>query len=479
MVKEPYRPELSHPPFAGRIGVARANITPSVGIPARNWGAATHELAESIHRDLYLDVVTFESHRVRQPLVLIEADLGFWQDRCLIQRLRDRILARFELDSSRLIFGLAHTHAAPTLSSADLNSPGRSLTQAYLKSIEANAVQATRNALNGAQDATLDWNTGCCKLAASRDLADPTSQSSRFVCGYNPGGPADDTLLVGRVTTRGGQLLATLINYACHPTTLAWENRSISPDFVGAMRETVEKAVGGMAVFIQGASGELAPRYQYVDDPQVADCHGRQLGYVALATLEDMEPQGTRLVFDRIVESGAPLAVWRHRPMTASTALAAIETSVVLPLKNWPSGEELERQRAAATDTCTRERLKRERDTRKAIGDGETFSLPLWVWRVGEAVFVAVASEAYSQLQQQIRGQFPDLTVVCTSLVNDSVNAYLPPAELYDKDIYQVWRTPFGRGSLELTIQALLQSVRQITTCNEEKVLYEGTPSKY
>ena len=48
-----------------------------------------------------------------------------------------------------------------------------------------------------------------------------------------------------------------MVNYACHPTTLAWENTLISPDFPGAMREVVERATAAPCVFLQGASGDL------------------------------------------------------------------------------------------------------------------------------------------------------------------------------------------------------------------------------
>ena len=48
---------------------------------------------------------------------------------------------------------------------------------------------------------------------------------------------------------------AVIVNYACHPTTLAWDNRAISPDWIGAMRENVEAAAGGICMFLQGASG--------------------------------------------------------------------------------------------------------------------------------------------------------------------------------------------------------------------------------
>src|SRR5204862_1932989 len=135
-------------------------------------------------------------------------------------------------------------------------------------------------------EATLSWATGHCDLAQNRDLRD----GERHVCGFNPGALADDTLLVGRVTSATGRLLATIVNYACHPTTLAWENRLISPDFVGAMREVVEQGTGAPSIFIQGASGDLGPREGFVGDVRVADRNGRQLGFAALAALESLPP---------------------------------------------------------------------------------------------------------------------------------------------------------------------------------------------
>ena len=71
--------DFHHASFHGRIGIARVDITPPVGIPARNWGAAKHEIADSIHRPLTLTALTLataageasdassthERHRVR------------------------------------------------------------------------------------------------------------------------------------------------------------------------------------------------------------------------------------------------------------------------------------------------------------------------------------------------------------------------------------------------------------------------------
>src|SRR5260370_22587151 len=43
-----------------RLGVARCDITPPVGIYHRMWGAATHERAAGIHRPLTATAVAFQ-----------------------------------------------------------------------------------------------------------------------------------------------------------------------------------------------------------------------------------------------------------------------------------------------------------------------------------------------------------------------------------------------------------------------------------
>src|SRR5690606_23777135 len=149
--------------------------------------------------------------------------------------------------------------------------------------------------------------------------------------------------------------------------------------YPGAMRDTIKETLDVPALFMQGASGELSPRYQYVGDVAVADRHGRQLAYAVLATLEDMEPPGTCLNYSGVMESGAPLAVWKHAVDKPGVKLKCMQTRVEIPLKDWPTADELEQQRQACTDRALEERLRRRRNIRRGIGDGKTLDLPIWV----------------------------------------------------------------------------------------------------
>lgn len=106
---------FSHPSFSGQIGLARADITPPVGIYSRNWGAALHDIAEGIHRPLHVRVLSLQSHDGEKPLLLISLDLGWWKTREDEWFVRGAILEEFDLDESRVLMNLTHTHAGPVL----------------------------------------------------------------------------------------------------------------------------------------------------------------------------------------------------------------------------------------------------------------------------------------------------------------------------------------------------------------------------
>lgn len=450
--------------FAGLGGVARRDITPPVGIFSRCWGAAKHECAEGVHRPLSLTALALrqEGPGVAAPLVMVSVDGAWWQGG-EGAAMHARLSAAVGLPPENLWIGLTHTHAAVPLVKEEDGGPGAALLQAYLGELEASAEAAIREALRTLAPVTVDFEAGLCQLAVNRDLRLP--DGTGWVVGLNPCAPADATLVVGRVLGADGRSLATLVNYACHPTTLAWENRLLSPDFCGSLRETVERATGGApCLFLQGASGDLSPAFQYTDDVTVADRHGRRLGHAALAVLEGMPPRPAELIYVGSLASGADLALWRERPARLPGRLRSGCLKLDLALRpDFPSLAEALQGIAAAATAAERERWRRKVRLRAAIGEGDTWPLPVWWWETGGALWVATPTEAYSAWQVALRAAFPERRVVVMNLVNGSTG-YLPPVSLYDAEgVYAAWQTPFGRGGLERLIDAGIAGLRAAT----------------
>lgn len=452
------------PPAAALLaGAAQRDITPPVGIYNRQWGAARHDVARGIHRPLSAGVLALRAHDGGPPLLLVSLDASWFrtdEDEWIV---RGALLEALGLEPARVIVNCSHTHASCSISTCDSDKPGGELIGPYLRQIREAVVDAGRQALAELTPCTLTWATGRCDMAGNRNMADP--QRPRLLCGYNRAGRADDTLLVGRLTRDpGSTILATLVNYACHPTTLAWENDLISPDFVGAMRQVVQDASGGApCLFLQGASGDLGPKEQYTGDVAVADANGRHLGSAAVAALMSMRPPRRRLAYQGPVESGAPLGVWRSESFEPSTCVRASRQEVPLRLKPMPSEAQLRQAIDACTDRLQTEKLYRQLLKVRNLGAGPDTRVPLWFWRLGQTLVFGCPYEPFSDLQIELRKAFPDFAVVVMNLANGFASGYVCPDAIYDgPEIYQVMQTPLERGALPRLVSACRQGLAQL-----------------
>lgn len=443
--------------FSGLFAATAADITPSLAIYARNWGAANHDLAKSIHKPLMMQCLLLEGAD-QNLLVWITADLGWWKNSTDEKNLRNYILHKFNLREEQLLICLSHTHAGPSICSTDNDKPGGNLIVPYLNFLAETAVGLIEEGMERKKSGTLTWGYGSCNLASKRDYDD----NGTYLIGYNPLEVADDTLLVGVVRDENEMYIATVVNYACHPTTFAHENTMLSPDYIGAMRELVEDYTESPCLFIQGASGDLAPKEQYVSDPTVVDRHGRQLGYAVISTIESIPKNNTSLVFKGALISGAPLALWVPQAKKPDGRMGAHILRVTVAYKELPAVADLMLEYESCEDRVIKDRLWRKINTRRGIGDHKTVDIPIWIWQLGNALVIAQANEVYSVAQEQLRKTFPDQNIAFINIANGYVG-YLPPADLYDKDLYAVWQTPYAAGSLEKVTQHITQAIQKLT----------------
>ena len=449
--------QITHSYTRCRFGVATRDITPPVGIYARSWGAATHDAAEGVHRPFAATAAVFAPLAGDKPtLALVAADLGWFQHIPDEQTFRATILERTGLDEAALLINMSHTHSGANVNSQLADKPGGELIEPYIEQLTEQIGAAILEARAALAPAWVMWGTGRCALATNRDFWDADAQ--RFAAGYNPDEPADDTLLVAKVTGEEGELRATLFNYACHPTTLAWENRLLSPDYIGAAREVLESAFGAPALFFQGASGELAPRDDYVGDTAVADRNGRQLGHAAAAAIENLPPPGTRFVYTGIQASGANLGTWEYQPIDAEPANERLAAQVSLvPLQRKEDLGVVE-SLSAPDSVQEQEKALRRRFLSQALGDGPVYEMPVWTWRLGDALLVAIPNEPYSILQVELRRRFAGTPLFVLGTTNRTMG-YLSPEETYGTGLYQEQQSPFAPGCLEQTIEAAAEAL--------------------
>jgi hypothetical protein len=463
-----------------RVGFARADVTPPVGIYHRMWGAALHDRATGVHRPLTATAMCIEPAGGGERLTV----LGL--DHCILDgaeqvTIRNRVSPT---DPENVMVCLSHTHGSGWMSRTRAELPGGDLIGPYLDMLADICELTAKKAANSLRAATLLFGAARCDLARQRDFWD--AGSKQFVCGFNPDAHADDTVLVAQATADDtGETLGTVLNYACHPTTLAWENTLISPDYVGATREVVEQVTAAPCLFLQGASGDLGPKDGYVGDTRVADRNGRQLGFAACAALASLPPPCTYFEFAGPVVSGAILGSWKHRPVSEAERdrFAAWDTKrfvVPLPYRlDLPKPDatkaelakwEAEEQAALAANDTARvsecrakgEQMRRQLTRLAAMPPGPAYPYRVAVTRLGDSVWVFCPGELYQSFQTTLRARFPDVAVVVATITNDWQPGYLPAASSYGYGIYQEVIAAVAPGSLETVIEATSREIRAL-----------------
>ncbi len=462
-----------------RWGYARTDITPPVGIYHRLWGAARHDRATGVHRPLLGDVMVIGSidgagpALLRAHLDLINLPLRQHNE------LRTALSKASGLPLEQTVVSYSHTHASGGFSPDRQAMPGGDMIPLYLAEMQARLELAAQEASACLKEATITYAFGRCNMAANRDFWD--EENNCFVCGLNPDAEADDTVLVARVTDQSGETLAVIVNYGCHATTLAYENTLISPDFAGAMRETVTSMTGAPCIYAQGACGDLGPRRDYIGGPAVADQNGRWLAYAALSSLESMGPPGTDYVYQGPVISGATLGVWDHVPLAAQHQAAAARFegrtyTIDLPLRPKPDPRSLQQEldqwlarhqeaedrgdTIAARDFGARaERARRWLAKVNTLPDGGAYSFHYSVHRLGDAVWATCSGEPYNLLQVELRRRFPERAILLSPVSGDQPVGYLLPADRYGQGLYQEEPSILAPGCLETVIDAMAERI--------------------
>ncbi|MDP1720841.1 MAG: neutral/alkaline non-lysosomal ceramidase N-terminal domain-containing protein [Candidatus Nanopelagicaceae bacterium] len=454
------RPEntLWEPPTTRtRAGVVQREINPPIGIRTASWGAAKRHVATGIHNAITTTAMAVipEDGPVNY---LVTVDWGWWQGKGDDLAVRGEVIKALNIEENQLMLHLTHTHAGPTTASDVAHEEGGEFVAAYHAKAISQIVAACEEARDQSVTVNITWAYGKCDLAVNRDL--PCGVED--VLAYNPDVLADDTLTVGRVCDETGKVLGVVVNYACHPTTLAWANSKVSPDFVGEARILVQDRVKAPMLFLQGASGDLSPRDGFSGDTDLADKNGRILGFATLAVLEKMLPTATRLRFTNTVESGALLGEWTQEPFNPQSVSKTTRIDVEVPLQKLPTIEELQERWKDIDEGARETRIRRAMKLRAGyIVDGGA-THPVWIWMWGDAVIVGQPGEAYSQFQTELRRRNPDRVISVLNCTNGPGYMYIPTPEAFERVRYQAWQTLLASGALELIIDATDQAIKSL-----------------
>jgi hypothetical protein len=227
-------------------------------------------------------------------------------------------------------------------------------------------------------------------------------------------------------------------------------------------RKIVEAETKAPMLFLQGASGELSPRNQYSGDTALADRNGAILGHAIISTLKAMQSPGCGLKWNGIVESGALLGEWNEEKVSGSNEAKEFRIDVPVRVKEWKSIEQLREEWAGIDPDALEERISRATRLRIGYQSNSEVTHPVWIWKWGEAIFVAQPGEAYSYIQTELRKRNPNRIIFVVNLTNAPGLFYLPVRSAYNAPAYQAWQTLLAPGCIEAVTDYVDNELKKI-----------------
>src|SRR5579862_1054442 len=221
-----------------RVGVGRCDITPAPGTPQGGWGAQTHQTGTAADMPLYVTALVIEdSHEVA---VIIDVDnCGF--ETAWILSVIEQVSRLTAIPAPNIRLSYTHTHSGTNNYRLTTISEGRDMILSYMENLPLLITGAVRQAQKGLKPSRVAAGNGRCKINVNRRLTFPGG----YAVGRNWNGPVDHTVQVVRFDGLNQEPIATIVHYACHPTIIAWQNESFTPDYPGVVRQVVEREIGG------------------------------------------------------------------------------------------------------------------------------------------------------------------------------------------------------------------------------------------
>jgi hypothetical protein len=248
-------------------GTASRVITPTLGEPPIFLAGFQHDRrATALHSELYARALALRLDE--QAFVLVVCDL-IGLGRPDVDDIRAALAARGV--QAELVVACTHTHSGPdTIGLWGPEPTVSGVDSVYLAGLKQKIVAVAEEAL-----------TFCCPVR----LRSATTRLPGLIVNYRTPGLVDDQLTALQFEKPDGEVVATLLNLACHPEVLDETSFVISADYAGAACQVVEAAVGGMALHVSGAlGGMLSPAISERNAAGVA-AMGRAYAEAALQAL--------------------------------------------------------------------------------------------------------------------------------------------------------------------------------------------------
>lgn len=414
-----------------RAGAARIEMTPPVN-------PKYPPLGEYEHEKLYVRAIVFENRGIRGAL--IGADLSGIEEAVWADAVKG-IARELKAPVENIIVSSTHTHSGQP---AGPPASGPRYGTTFLADVALRAVKQAKTELEPAQ---VGYSTGEATLNVNRDVISP--ETHKWTQAANLDGPVDKSVGVLTFYKQDGRPIATYVNYAMHPVN-GYLNGLTSADFAGATTRYVEQAFNDqvVAVFTQGASGDVNPRWLRTGTNVLASRSGVPItGYeMVRETIEapiregrvpygDVDPKVLRQLFNYMDAVGIVLGeevirVMSHTDKVADPAIRGRQQIVTCP---------------------GRTRLDNAREGVPGVyEDGPDVAIRIGALEIGDIALATTNAEIYTKIGLRVKKQSPLTKTMYVTLANGrAASGYIPDDESYGHLTFQVLGSRLKPGCAE------------------------------
>lgn len=437
-----------------RAGAARVDITPPLGIGMVGY-YIREGVSQAVQRPLTATSLVLDTGGLR--FAILACDIAFIQDPAA-REIRGQIANAIGTSVDLVWMNYSHTHCGPTLPGFLWQDEDQDrLQRAYLATLSDRLVAVTAEAASQMKPARIGAGSAPAPIGINRR---EKGDDGKFYIGENPTGPQDHEAIVVRVDEVDGRPLAILFNHPCHTVTMGPKCLQLSPDFVGPARDVIEKSIGALSLFLQGAAGNINPVTgigSQEDDSENMTRLGQILGGAvvqAAAEVRTHQYRGPRASLSSLARVTLfPYVPVKDQPPTVRHACVQLN----LPMLPLPSLEEARRIRQARADTYQQAKQDGKPEgfltvlrhfanwgekLQRTVEAGGTPTIPFEInaLRIGDLAMVAVPCEPLVELGLAVKKASPFRKTLFLGYTNGCIG-YLSPADAYPPEGWSPWET--------------------------------------
>jgi hypothetical protein len=438
-------------PSGIKVGLGETVINPPIGTPMS--GYMRTEVSKGIHDDLHARSLVVEGKDGAAVVLMTLSLVDIGKD--YIDSIRAGVNSETGIPKQNIMISCTHTHSGPDLGS----QTSESYKQLLRKRAVESAVQAWKNRVPGriGIDSTVVYELG----RANRRL---------LYGGLHP----DPEVGIIKIEDSRGKLLGVAFNYGCHPSTLDLHNLDFTEDWPSYAIKGIKSRLGKdiWVAYYQSAQGDIKVGYTAelsavgaampIRNWWYAELKGNQMADAVLKALPAVSTSDSGVV--KSVDSVFEYPLKESFPLTVKQAegeLDAAKRSLAVLEKNGDSIGRRVLDQARVEVFLAGMRV----DNAKTVANKNrpmTMKLEQQAIRIGDAVFVSFPCEVFSEIGLAVKQKSPFAKTFIIGLANEPDVGYLPTAEEFLEDNYEVLGSPFSPKAGQVCIESSLQLIKQL-----------------